>query len=62
MSDSTSIWNTPVMRDADAEPIGVALFLTTDDLAEMDISVDGTDILQYRITDAGYVEITTNNR
>lgn len=50
------------MRDADAEPIGVALFLTTDDLAEMDISVDGTDILQYRITDAGYVEITTNNR
>lgn len=44
-------WETPLTRNEEGEPIGVTLALMTEDLRAMNIDVDATNTVYYKICD-----------
>ncbi|MFC6837233.1 hypothetical protein [Halomarina ordinaria] len=55
MSETTPSRRTARMnRDAQGQPLGVAVFLTADDLLALGVSVESTDLIVYTVVDGRF--------
>lgn len=54
---TTEVWETPVIRRENGEPIGVSIFLSDEDLRALSIDIEAEEELKYRITEENRVQI-----
>ncbi|MDB2281290.1 hypothetical protein PM030_05325 [Halorubrum ezzemoulense] len=54
---TTRVWETPVIRRENGEPIGISIFLNDDDLRELGMDIEAEDELKYQITKEKRVQI-----
>lgn len=56
-----AVWETPIIRRENGEPIGISIFLGDEDLRDLGLDIEIDEKVEYRITGNNKIRITNTS-